>query len=422
MPISQERAAELISKYVNDVLSAAEKNELNAWVQELPVTRTLLLNNLTDKKWIASQLVKLEGTDEEAGWQKLTKKYPLDSKVVPMRVNGWKYVAAAAILAAVIITGAYFWYSNNKPVINIAQDNSQSPKFKNDILPADKGATLTLADGKVIALDDAQNGIISQQAGTNVNKKDQQLVYEEQAVTAGSAAPVSFNIVSTANGKTYKIQLPDGSAVWLNATSSLKFPTAFVGNDRVVELTGEAYFEIKPLPLTPKGGHPPLGGQGVKVPFHVKANGTVVEVLGTHFNISAYANEPLVKTTLLEGSVKVQPSTAEALAKAVILKPGQQSQAASNGTIKVTNNDDEGIERVMAWKNGRFAFKEVDIETIMREVARWYDADVVYEGKVTDHFVANITRDVPASKLLQLLEFTNKVHFKIDGKKITVTP
>jgi mannose-6-phosphate isomerase-like protein (cupin superfamily) len=406
MPISQERAAELISKYVNDTLTAAEKNELNGWVQELPVTRTLLLNNLTDKKWIAGQLLKLEGTDEEAGWQKLTKKYPLDSKVVPMRVNGWKYVAAAAILTAVIITGAYVWYNKLKPAETLAQDNSQPARFKNDIQPANNGATLTLGDGKVIALDDAQNGVISQQAGTSVNKKDQQLVYEGQTVTG--TVPVSFNIVSTAKGKTYKVQLSDGSAVWLNAASSLKFPTAFTGTDRTVELIGEAYFEV---------------AKNKTKPFHVKANGTVVEVLGTHFNINAYADEPLVKTTLLEGSVKVKfgtfPSKLEGNQSAT-LKPGQQSQATSNGTIKVVDNED--LEKVMAWKNGSFAFKEADIETIMREVARWYDADIVYEGKVTDHFVADVQRGVPVSKLLQLLELTNKVHFKIDGKKITVIP
>jgi transmembrane sensor len=409
MSISQERVAELITKYVNGELTKDEHTALYEWVNELPVTRKLLLQNLTDKKWVAQELSRIEQTDEEAGWQMLTKKYPLPQKEVPLRSIAWKWMAAAAVVL-VIATGAFYLYNNKSAAPALAKDNALPAGFKNDIMPAnDDKVTITLADGTVVPLDDAKDGVVSQQAGTTVNKKADQVVYENGKSVIGDHL-ISYNTISVPRGKKQRLTLPDGSEVWLNAASSLKFPVAFSGKDRAVELTGEAYFEV---------------AKNKNKPFRIQANGSSIEVLGTHFNIKAYQDEDGVKTTLLEGSVKVQsalplrPAQDDKLGS-IVLKPGQQARVI-NGAIKVLDNED--LDEVMAWKNGQFSFNDAGIETIMRDVERWYDAEVVYEGNVTYHFRADgISRTLPVSKLLEVFEMTNRVHFKIEGKKITVMP
>lgn len=405
MSISQERVDELIAKYVNGDLTREERMELNVWVEELPVTRKLLLNKFTDKEWVALQLQKMERPDEEAAWQKLIKKYPLQANVVPLKNNAWKYMAAAAVIAAVAISAVYFWYGR-KAEPAVARTNEQTtPRFKNDILPANNAATLTLADGTVIRLDSAtNNGVINAQQGVSINKKDQELIYEGQHEKAGNAAVAANNTLSTGKGRAFQLQLPDGSHVWLNAESSITYPIAFTGKERNVQLTGEGYFEI---------------AKDKSKPFHVTVNGATVEVLGTHFNVNAYSNESGVKTTLLEGSVKVLRQAQDDKQESVVIKPGQQAQL-TNGSLKVSDNED--LEQVMAWKNGRFSFKNAGINDIMKQVERWYDIDIVYEGQVNDHFVGDISRNIPISKLLELLQLTDRVHFKIDGKKVTVTP
>jgi ferric-dicitrate binding protein FerR (iron transport regulator) len=205
---------------------------------------------------------------------------------------------------------------------------------------------------------------------------------------------VEYHTLNVPKGsKPMEVQLADGSQVWLNAASSITFPTRFSGDDRRVSITGEAYFEVSK-------------DAGKK--FLVSTNATTTEVLGTHFNINAYGNEPSVKITLLEGSVRVNGS---------IIQPGQQALSAK-GSVTVV--DDINIEQVMAWKNGMFEFNETDIQTIMRQIERWYDVEVVFDGTITQHFNGTIPRQVNASKVLGMLEKTGGVRFSIEGKKVLV--
>jgi transmembrane sensor len=237
------------------------------------------------------------------------------------------------------------------------------------------------------------------QGQTQVSKKNDGLL----AYQSNSTAPVSqvlYNTISTPRGGQFEVALPDGTKVWLNAASSLRFPTAFTGKERDVELTGEAYFEV---------------AKNKDLPFHVTSAGQVIEVLGTHFNINAYTDEKSIKTTLFEGSVRVAKNL-----KSAMLKPGEQSIVSNDDANTIRIADDVDADEVLAWKNGKFYFNDADVETVMRQVSRWYDVDIEYKGKSSaDRFTGNFTRDLNLSKTLKLLEFTG-INFKIEGRKIIV--
>jgi ferric-dicitrate binding protein FerR (iron transport regulator) len=203
-----------------------------------------------------------------------------------------------------------------------------------------------------------------------------------------------FNTLTVPAGGQYKVVLPDGTKVWLNASSSLKYPMVFGGAKRKVELTGEGYFEVAKDPM---------------YPFEVSANGSTVQVLGTHFNINAYTDEPVIKCALAEGAIRLNNT--------VVLKPGEEGLIGKNGNIEKAKAD---LATTLAWKDGQFNFKQAPIDLLMRQVARWYNAGIIYDAQITDHFNAEIPRDVPVSKLLHLLEATGSVHFKIENNTITV--
>ncbi|HET9280085.1 MAG TPA: FecR family protein, partial [Flavitalea sp.] len=279
----------------------------------------------------------------------------------------------------------------------IVKGGVNDQRFKDDVAPGGDKAILTLADGSTVVLDDAQNGTLAQQGSSKIIKLDGKLVYDP---ANKNSREVVYNTITTPNGGQYQLELPDGSLVWLNATSSIHFPTSFVGKERRVEITGEAYFEI---------------AKNRDMPFIVTVNNAEVQVLGTHFNVNAYNDEENVKTTLLEGSVKFVSGD-----NINMLKPGQQSQLANNGLIKVVNNVD--VEEVVAWKNGMFDFENAGIETVMRQLSRWYDVDVEYNGKTDDLFIAEMRRNIKLSDALKALELTGKVKFDIQGKKIIVMP
>ncbi|WP_183560394.1 FecR family protein [Mucilaginibacter sp. SP1R1] len=296
--------------------------------------------------------------------------------------------AAAAILVFLSV-GAYF-ITSRKP-----QQISYSKIHKQDIAPGGNRAVLTLADGSKIVLENSKNGTVSKQGNIIVAKADSQLTYRAVS-TAGNK--IAFNTIATPKGGQYNLVLSDGTKVKLNAASSLKYPATFTGTERKVELTGEAYFEV---------------AKNKAMPFKVKAAGQVVEVLGTHFNINAYADESTIKTTLLEGSVKVSAGT-----NIGFLKPGQQASAQTDGSIKITNNVD--IDEIMAWKDEMFQFNGADIQTIMRQVARWYDVDVEFRGKLpSDLYRGKISRNVNVSQVLKILELSG-INFIIEGRKIIV--
>jgi transmembrane sensor len=315
-----------------------------------------------------------------------------------------KSFSIAAMILLTITTGIYF-YSNRK-----TQEEEQFVEInvKNDILPGNNKAILTLANGSKISLDDAEYGLLASEGNTVITKTENgEIVYEKNAIekNKGISNHALTNTIQTPKGGKYQVRLPDGSKVWLNSASTLSYPTAFTGTERKVKLKGEAYFEI---------------ASNKKIPFRVESDGQIVEVLGTHFNINSYDDEDFTKTTLLEGSVKViLNSNSDLLGKTRMLKPGEQSLTnASQSGIRIENAD---TEKAVAWKNGYFKFKNTPIQQIMREVERWYDVELVYEGKMpTDEFTGYISNEVNISAVLNILEQSGGVKFSVKGKKIKV--
>lgn len=308
----------------------------------------------------------------------------------------WTLRIAAASLVGVIALSTFLWVKQHskQPIAEIKQIAKSN---NNDVNPGGNKAILTLADGSTIILDDAKNGAIAQQGNTKVVKIDGKLNYN---VSELSTQQPLFNTISTPRGGQYQVELPDGSKVWLNSVSSLRFPTFFNGKQRRVEITGEAYFEV---------------AKNQAMPFIVSVNGAEIEVLGTHFNVNAYSDESTIRTTLLEGSVKFAKD-----GNVAILKPGQQSQLSLNGQLKTINNVE--IEKVVAWKNGFFHFEASDFKTLSKQLARWYDVEVVYDREIDDLFYAKVPRSTKLSDLLKALSLTGKINFKIEGKKIIVLP
>jgi ferric-dicitrate binding protein FerR (iron transport regulator) len=249
-----------------------------------------------------------------------------------------------------------------------------------------------LSNGKQIVLDSAGNGTLASDSHIKVIKKDGQLSYE------GKTAEVLYNTVSTPKGRQWQLTLNDGTKVWLNAASSIHYPINFIGNQRIIEITGEAYLEVSP---------------NASVPFIVKTPTQEIQVLGTHFNINAYADEPILRTTLVEGSIKVT-----AAGKTTILHPAEQ--VANNTAIGDLATTKPDVSNVIAWINGRFKFDHSDIKTVMRQIARWYDVEVEYRGTLPDYqFAGGTFRNNNLSEVLQVLELSG-LHFKLENHKIIV--
>lgn len=337
--------------------------------------------------------------DVASSWRQIVE--PQGRKPARIRtLRRWGWAAAAAVLLALAGSAYLFRQSPTLPPPVITA-------HKNDVPPGSSKATLVLGDGSVVSLDSAGNRLISQ-GHTAIRQTGGQLQYEGD----GNAAEVTYNTLTTPNGGQFKVTLPDGTQVWLNAASSIRYPTVFTGEKRVVEITGEVYMEV--ARRLQKGGRS-AGPFVVKV-HTASGNSSEIEVLGTHFNINAYNDEPAVKTTLLEGSVKVTSGSG----RTSVLKPGQQSQINSGGAIHIVEQVNTGA--VIAWKQGYFSFAQTDLRTVMRQIGRWYDVEILYEGNVPQKkFGGAIPRDNNASEVLKILELSG-VHFRIEGRKIIVTP
>ena len=308
-------------------------------------------------------------------------------------VQLWKYTAAAAVL--LLIGTAAFLFFKQKAQVPKPQ---LALEAAGRIVPGSNKAMLTLANGKSIILSNMANGRLANQNTFGIDKlKDGELAYTKTHESSSSGnIPAGYNILTTPRGGKYTITLPDGTKVWLNASTTLKFPAVFAGNVRVVDLSGEAYFEVSKNKLKP---------------FIVNMNHTRIEVLGTHFNVMAYGDEPATQATLLEGSVRVSDGKASRL-----IIPGQQ--AVVNGGISVIDAD---TNQVMGWKNGNFAFNYEQIHTVMNKISRWYDVDIEYRGKVTqEEFVGVVPRSKNLSDVLHTLQLTGLVHFKIEERRIIV--
>lgn len=310
----------------------------------------------------------------------------------------WYKLTAAAMVLVVLSVGLYSYFNHN-----IIAGNKPSVYAKHDAEPGGDKATLTLADGTEISLTDAGNGQIAKQAGVAITKNASgQLVY---TVVETGKKEMAYNTITTPRGGQYQVNLPDGTQVWLNAASSIKFPTSFANaSNRKVELKGEAYFEVF---------------KNKKLPFIVVTDKQEVEVFGTHFNINSYDDETSVKTTLLEGSVKVSLLSGGNKGTSRFLKPGEQASVEyQTRSLKIGKAN---IDQVMAWQKGYFHFEGDDLQSVLRQLSRWYDVDVVYQlSHNDDEFMGDIPRNVKLSEVLKILEFGG-VHFKIEGKKLIVT-
>ncbi|HEY9341582.1 MAG TPA: FecR domain-containing protein [Hanamia sp.] len=388
----------LIEKYLNGTSTSDEKFRLNEWYHSFNDGEVELAANEHETEQQLADRIK----------SRLLETIHHENEMVVIRPRRkWKITAAAAILVLFSV-GAYLMFLSKSVKHEMVKTvpASTETKLKNDIEPGGNKAVLTLADGSIIVLDSASNGVIGHQGNIKVQKLDNGLLaytINGKQITENDEA--FFNTISTPRGGQYQVTLADGTKVWLNAASSIRFPVMFTGSERKVEITGEAYFEV---------------AKNKEKPFKVEANSSEIEVLGTHFNVNAYDDEASIKTTLLEGMVKVSvPSSTQYQAPKFLL-PGQQAGINKQGKINVTDNAD--TEEVMAWKNGHFQFKSDDLKTILRQISRWYDVDVEYRGNVNLHFTGQLTMNENVSKVFEKLELTGEVHFKIDGKKIIVSP
>lgn len=380
----------LFDKYLRDELSPAELHTLRQLVN---ASDDDALDAAMEQ--LATQAPLLHAGAEshrEQSFQAITRHMDA-TPVTPVRMLWRRYAAAAAVLAG-IAGSCWFLYHAPHTAVEVAQGPVTPAKI---LPPANAGAWLTLADGSKVPLNGA--AAASFQADSNAAwKKLQQGNLLNYAQAGSNDGPVTYNTLSTSRGMQFQVILPDGSHVWLNSASSLRYPTAFAKGSRSVELDGEAYFEITPDPASP---------------FHVQAHHETVDVLGTGFNIMGYADEPALRTTLFEGSVRVNAGNT------VVLQPGQQAVAPQDGNLSVQAAN---LDEVAAWRNGKFLFKRRNIQEIMRQVARWYDIEVEYRGPVPDvAFTGDLSRKEEASQLLEILEETNNVHFQREGKKIIVT-
>ncbi len=314
-------------------------------------------------------------------------------------INRWWMTAAALVL---LVSGIWWMVSRSKN----NQPASQPVSTIADVQPGKHGAILTLANGRQLVLDSLGNGVVADQTGVKVMLEDGKLRYNELP-NAGSQSPV-YNSISTPRGRQFQLILPDGSKVWLNAASSIKYPVAFSSNDRRVEITGEAYFEVT---------------NDKSKPFYVTRGDVQVQVLGTNFNINAYEDEDAIKTTLLEGSVKVvNGQWSMANGNTAILKPGEQAIiAATHSPFTIHHSPD--LEQIVAWKNGLFNFQDASLQQVMRQLARWYDVEIVYENGIPDiEFGGKMGRDLTLSNVLHFLEKSG-LHCRLtDHRRLVVMP
>jgi transmembrane sensor len=348
---------------------------------------------------ILNKSVNYENDFDDEKWQAAADKIlSLDKPVSRGKtasIFSFARMAAAAIIILLFGAGIYFLFFNTRT----KRANADQTVVKKEIqAPSSVNATLTLANGEKIILNGASNGVVSIQGNSNVVLNDGQINYVGKKGDNNSGQ-VLYNTLTVPRGsKIISVILSDGTKVWLNSETSLRYPISFTGSVRRVELTGEGYFEV---------------AKNATWPFIVSTGGTSIKVLGTSFNVNAYANEQSVKVTLVEGLVHVSKNLFSK-----ILVP--QQQAVINDDIKVHSSFE--MEDVLAWKNGRFSFNGSDIQQVMREMARWYDLDVIYTKDIKEKFHVEMTRTTSLTNIFKILEETGGVHFKVEGKKITVMP
>jgi transmembrane sensor len=387
--MNETQATDLLSRYSSGNCTVAEQQLVEAWYQELVNTGELEYGE-GEKESIQEAIEAELLQNIETGEMPYTEYTPV------RRMHNRTWWAAAAIL--VFLSGTVIFLLNKRAATTLAKAGST---LKNDVAPGSNKAVLTLSNGKTILLDDAANGVVAKEGKAKVLKPDDgKLVYSPD--NSDGEGPLAWNTLATPRSGQYQLRLPDGTKVWLNSESSIHYPTGFRGKERRVQITGEAYFEVT---------------HDKEMPFIVEKGDIQVEVLGTHFNVNAYNDESAIKTTLLEGKVKVVKKTAS-VQQMAILTPGQQAVIPNSNRIQVRKAD---VDNVVAWKNGLFHFESADIKTVMRQLARWYDVEVVYEGAVkNDPLFVEISRNTRLSDVLKVLQESGGAKFSIQGKKIIV--
>ena len=377
----------LIEKYLAGSATEDEKSIVNKWYQSFQDESVEIVTSDKNSKVQTEQRIK----------ERLLASINENKK----GINKW-WIRSAAVAVLLIGIAVYFFISSDDKKQNTAV--AEAPvKQTEEIVPGGDRAMLTLADGSTIILDSASNGLLSQQGGIKVQKLDNGLLsYTINSKLITEKDQAFYNTITTPRGGQYQVTLSDGTKVWLNAASSIHFPVIFAGTERKVEITGEAYFEV---------------AKNASMPFKVIAGSSEVEVLGTHFNINSYMDESSVKTTLLEGLVKVSVTGNNQSPK--FLKAGQQTAINKDGKISVSNNAD--LDEAVAWKNGRLQFNSADLKSILRQISRWYDVDVEYRGNVDIHFTGQLPRNDNVTKVFEKLALTGEVRFKTEGKKIIVS-
>ncbi len=379
--------ARLISRELSGNASPDELQVLKNWLDEAPGNKTIYNTLKSQTQWGNRKKILAE-YDQEKEWEKLERQ--IDKQIDKHRYfkrSIFRYAAAAVVI--LMITGTWFYYDRQQ----ISLEQTAELQI-NKIVPGGNKAILTLADGSKIVLDSARTGTLATQGGSEIIKQDDgKLVYANSSPYEG--AQVRMNTIETPRGGEYFVELPDGSKAWLNAASSIKFPAEFTKKERRVEISGEVYFEVEKN----------------KVPFIVEVvNKPEIRVLGTHFNVNAYADESTVRTTLVEGSVQTGQ---------VILKPGQQSELNSEGVISVK---EVNTSLYTAWKDGRFIFRDTPLEDIMRNMSRWYDVDIFYADSSLKGlcFTGNIPRETSVEEIFILLGKTKRIQFQVTNKTITI--
>lgn len=412
--MTNERIEELISKFMAGDISAREKTELEEWLSS--EERPHLFQFVEREEWVRKGIAALDKVDVESGYEKFLHKYQQPDDEVqeeavpepPVRRIPWMKIAVAAAAVFVLALGSWFFFFRTSSTQETIVADDIRTRYKNDVSPGGNVATLELADGSTIQLDQSAHGLLADEGDATIEKTaSDRLEYNTNKNAKNGKA--GFNTITTPAGGQYHVVLPDGSRVWLNAASSLRFPISFTGSERRVTVTGEAFFEVAEMKK-----------QGQKIPFIVsikKQTGPSgeVQVLGTRFNINAYNDEPNIRTTLLRGSVRVVPANRQQQAK--VIKPGQQANFNETGPLEISSVDSSSI---VAWRDGKFKYQNESIQLIMRQLARWYDVKVVFKDNMDAKFVSSFPRTMPISEILEILEKTGIVRFTIEGKTVTV--